>query len=50
MHASEVIVTAGGQSALSVAIRALVRPGDPVIVESPTYTGIIASPAATAPT
>ena len=42
VHASEVIVTAGGQSALSVAIRALVRPGDPIIVESPTYTGIIA--------
>ncbi len=42
VHASEVIVTAGGQSALSVAIRALVRPGEPVIVESPTYTGTIA--------
>lgn len=42
VHSSEVIVTAGGQSALSIAIRALVRPGDPVIVESPTYTGTTA--------
>ncbi|WP_210405281.1 PLP-dependent aminotransferase family protein [Williamsia sp. 1138] len=42
IHASEVIVTAGGQSALSIAIRALVRPGEPVIVESPTYTGTVA--------
>lgn len=42
IHSSEVIVTAGGQSALSIAVRTLVRPGEPVIVESPTYTGIIA--------
>jgi DNA-binding transcriptional MocR family regulator len=42
IHASEVIVTAGGQTALSVAIRALIRPGESVIVESPTYTGVIA--------
>ena len=42
IHASEVIVTAGGQTALSVAVRALIRPGESVIVESPTYTGLIA--------
>ncbi|MCB0893878.1 MAG: PLP-dependent aminotransferase family protein [Nocardioides sp.] len=39
---AEVLVTAGGQAALSIAVRALTRPGDPVVVESPTYAGLIA--------
>ncbi|MEU6540931.1 PLP-dependent aminotransferase family protein [Streptomyces sp. NPDC047000] len=37
----EVVVTAGGQSALSIAIRALTRPGQPVLMESPGYLGAI---------
>ncbi|MEE1939122.1 PLP-dependent aminotransferase family protein [Streptomyces sp. TRM 70361] len=41
--ASEVLVTAGGQSALTTALRALAPPGAPVLVESPTYPGILAA-------
>ncbi|MGW3954588.1 aminotransferase-like domain-containing protein [Streptomyces sp. NPDC004752] len=37
----EVVVTAGGQSALSIAIRALARPGRPILMESPAYLGAI---------
>ncbi|MGP3969192.1 aminotransferase-like domain-containing protein [Streptomyces sp. 6N223] len=40
--ASEVLVTAGGQSALSAALRALAPPGSAVLVESPTYPGLLA--------
>ncbi|MFF4778132.1 PLP-dependent aminotransferase family protein [Microtetraspora fusca] len=36
---AEVLITSGGQSALSIAIRALTRPGDAVILETPTYPG-----------
>ena len=39
----DVLVTSGGQSALSIVFRALGRPGDPVIVESPTYVGALAA-------
>ncbi|MFI5755774.1 PLP-dependent aminotransferase family protein [Streptomyces sp. NPDC051569] len=39
---SEVLVTAGGQSALTTALRALAPPGAPVLVESPTYPGMLA--------
>ncbi|MGW6915964.1 aminotransferase-like domain-containing protein [Kitasatospora sp. NPDC054939] len=38
----DVLVTAGGQSALAVALRALCAPGSPVLVESPTYPGTLA--------
>jgi DNA-binding transcriptional MocR family regulator len=38
----DVIVTPGGQSALSNALRALAPPGAPVLVESPTYPGMLA--------
>jgi DNA-binding transcriptional MocR family regulator len=41
--AADVLVTSGGQSALSIVFRALGRPGDPVIVESPTYVGALAA-------
>ena len=41
--ASDVLVTSGGQSALSIVFRALGRPGDPVLVESPTYVGALAA-------
>jgi DNA-binding transcriptional MocR family regulator len=39
----DVLVTAGGQSALSMAFRAIARPGNPILVESPTYPGAIAA-------
>ncbi|MFB9686794.1 PLP-dependent aminotransferase family protein [Amycolatopsis plumensis] len=37
-----VVITGGGQSALGVVVRALARPGAPVLVESPTYAGLLA--------
>ncbi|MFI1563532.1 PLP-dependent aminotransferase family protein [Streptomyces sp. NPDC020490] len=40
--AADVLVTAGGQSALTTALRALAPPGAPVLVESPTYPGMLA--------
>ncbi|MER6142939.1 PLP-dependent aminotransferase family protein [Streptomyces sparsogenes] len=40
---SEVLITAGGQSALTTALRALAPPGSPVLVESPTYPGALAA-------
>ncbi|WP_189212360.1 aminotransferase-like domain-containing protein [Actinokineospora fastidiosa] len=39
----DVLITAGGQSALSVAFRAIAAPGSPVLVESPTYPGALAA-------
>ncbi|MFJ9417512.1 PLP-dependent aminotransferase family protein [Streptomyces sp. NPDC101227] len=39
---SDVLVTAGGQSALTAALRAVAAPGAPVLVESPTYPGMLA--------
>ncbi|MGK5549002.1 PLP-dependent aminotransferase family protein [Streptomyces sp. URMC 127] len=42
LAASEVLITAGGQSALTAALRALAPPGAPVLVESPTYPGMLA--------
>ncbi|MDT9682804.1 PLP-dependent aminotransferase family protein [Streptomyces sp. TRM76323] len=39
----DVLVCGAGQSALATALRALGRPGDPVVVESPTYPGTIAA-------
>lgn len=38
----DVQITPGGQGALSSAIRSLTRPGDPLLVESPTYPGVLA--------
>ncbi|MEU8438020.1 PLP-dependent aminotransferase family protein [Streptomyces sp. NPDC029216] len=40
--AADVMITAGGQSALTTALRALAPPGAPVLVESPTYPGLLA--------
>lgn len=40
--AAEVLVSAGGQAALTTALRALAPPGAPVLVESPTYPGMLA--------
>ncbi|MFE9838837.1 PLP-dependent aminotransferase family protein [Streptomyces sp. NPDC005551] len=42
VSAAEVLITAGGQSALTTALRALAPPGAPVLVESPTYPGMLA--------
>lgn len=38
-----VLVTPGGQAALTTCFRSLARPGDTVIVESPTYPGALAA-------
>ena len=35
--AQDVLITSGGQSALSLAFRALAAPGSPILMESPTY-------------
>ncbi|MET8771951.1 PLP-dependent aminotransferase family protein, partial [Streptomyces sp. NPDC004658] len=39
--AAEVLIAAGGQAALATALRALAPPGAPVLVESPTYPGML---------
>lgn len=39
---SDVIIAAGGQSALSATLRALVPAGDPVLFATPTYPGALA--------
>ncbi|MFD9394949.1 PLP-dependent aminotransferase family protein [Streptomyces sp. NPDC060000] len=40
--AAEVLVSGGGQASLTTALRALAPPGAPVLVESPTYPGMLA--------
>ncbi|MFE6778203.1 PLP-dependent aminotransferase family protein [Streptomyces sp. NPDC057702] len=39
---ADVLITSGGQSSLTTALRALAPPGAPVLVESPTYPGLLA--------
>ncbi len=39
----DVLITGGGQSALSMAFRAIAAPDSPVLVESPTYPGALAA-------
>ncbi|MFE0426697.1 PLP-dependent aminotransferase family protein, partial [Streptomyces sp. NPDC058953] len=39
----DVLVTAGGQSALSIVFRAVAGPGSPVLVESPSYPRALAA-------
>lgn len=39
----DVTVTSGGQGAIFTAMRALARPGDTIVMESPTYWGAIAA-------
>ncbi|TDD62642.1 PLP-dependent aminotransferase family protein [Kribbella antibiotica] len=41
--ADDVLITAGGQSGLSIAFRAIAAPGSPVLVESPSYPGALAA-------
>lgn len=43
LTAQHVLITPGGQAALSAVFRHLCAPGDPVIVESPTYVGALAA-------
>ncbi|MFD6451527.1 PLP-dependent aminotransferase family protein [Nocardia sp. NPDC060220] len=40
-EAGQILVTAGGQQALSLLARAYLRPGDHVLVEAPTYPGAL---------
>jgi DNA-binding transcriptional MocR family regulator len=40
---ADVLITSGGQSALSMAFRAIAAPGSPVLVESPTYPGAVSA-------
>ncbi|MFZ0387411.1 MAG: PLP-dependent aminotransferase family protein [Solirubrobacteraceae bacterium] len=42
LDARDVTITSGGQGALSAVLRSLVRAGQPLLVESPTYPGAIA--------
>ncbi|MFC3652395.1 PLP-dependent aminotransferase family protein [Dyella humi] len=42
----EVVITAGAMEAISLALRTLTQPGDVVLVESPTYHGILQAVAA----
>lgn len=43
LRGRDVAICSGGQSALGSAFRALARPGEPVVVESPTYLGALAA-------
>ncbi|WP_149257684.1 PLP-dependent aminotransferase family protein [Actinomadura sp. K4S16] len=39
---ADVLITSGGQQSLTTVLRALVPPGAPLLVESPTYLGVLA--------
>lgn len=39
----DVLITSGGQDALSMAFPAIAAPGSPILVESPTYPGALAA-------
>jgi len=41
--ASDVTITPGGQAAITASLRALLRPGEPMLAESPTYPGALAA-------
>ncbi|UWP84954.1 PLP-dependent aminotransferase family protein [Dactylosporangium fulvum] len=43
LRADDLVVCPGGQPALSTAFRALLSPGDAVLVEAPTYLGALAA-------
>jgi GntR family transcriptional regulator/MocR family aminotransferase len=40
-HAENVLITAGSQQALSLVSQLLLKPGDTILVESPTYSGAL---------
>ncbi|TMR06766.1 PLP-dependent aminotransferase family protein [Actinomadura soli] len=39
---ADVVITSGGQQSLTTVLRALLPPGAPLLVESPTYLGVLA--------
>ncbi len=41
--ADEILITAGGQAALTACLRGLATPGGAIVVESPTYLGVLAA-------
>jgi DNA-binding transcriptional MocR family regulator len=41
--ADDVLITGGGQAALSTTLRAILPPGSPLLVEAPTYPGALAA-------
>jgi DNA-binding transcriptional MocR family regulator len=43
LRADDMVICPGGQAALATAFRALAAPGEPVLVESPTYLGALAA-------
>ncbi|MGI5211731.1 PLP-dependent aminotransferase family protein [Plantactinospora sp. CA-290183] len=43
LHADDMVICPGGQAGLSTAFRAFAAPGDPVVMESPTYLGALAA-------
>lgn len=43
LRADDMVICPGGQAALSSALRALGAPGDTLLVESPTYLGVLAT-------
>lgn len=43
IDADDVLITSGGQDALSMAFRSIAAPGSPILVESPTYQGALAA-------
>lgn len=43
ISSQDVLITSGGQSALSAVLRALVPAGAPLLIESPTYPGALAA-------
>src|ERR687893_369539 len=45
--ADEIIVTSGARQAIDLVARALVEPGDVVVIESPTFAGLLSSLRAT---
>ncbi|HWV86496.1 MAG TPA: PLP-dependent aminotransferase family protein [Capillimicrobium sp.] len=43
LRAHDLVICSGGQAALGTVLRALARPGDALVVESPTYNGALAA-------
>ncbi|WP_312881588.1 aminotransferase-like domain-containing protein [Thermomonospora cellulosilytica] len=40
---ADVLITGGGQQAIGIALRAMLAPGAPLLVESPTYQGVLSA-------
>jgi DNA-binding transcriptional MocR family regulator len=43
LNVDDVLITGGGQAALSTTLRAILPPGAPLLVEAPTYPGVLAA-------